>query len=118
MAPATTKRDLIKRPSAETSTPRQLTRQIVQQFLNDIVGELASGHRLKFRDFGVFEITRRKPRVARNPRTGASIHIPAKTVAHFKQGRLMRERVAALEHGESQPPPETAPPEGGEGLGA
>lgn len=118
MASATTKRDLIKRVAAETSTPRPLTRQIVQQFLDDIVDELASGHRLEFRDFGVFEVKRRKPRVARNPRTGAPIQIPAKTVVHFKQGRLMRERVAALEPRESQAPPETAPPEGTEGAGA
>ena len=69
--------------------------------------ELAHGKRLEFRDFGVFEVVTRKPRVARNPRTGESIHVPAKTVVHFKQGRVMRERVAAygetlLQHKEAE----------------
>ncbi len=93
---ATTKRDLVKRISAETNTPRPVVRQIVQQMLDDIVDELAQGHRLEFRDFGVFETVRRKPRVARNPRTGLAVQVPAKIVAHFKQGRIMKERVAAL----------------------
>jgi nucleoid DNA-binding protein len=105
---ATTKRDLVKRISAETNTPRPVVRQIVQQMLDDIVDELAQGHRLEFRDFGVFETVKRKPRVARNPRTGLAVHVPAKVVAHFKQGRIMRQRVAAL--GEKTEPPATEEP--------
>lgn len=105
---ATTKRDLVKRISAETNTPRPVVRQIVQQMLDDIVDELAQGHRLEFRDFGVFETVRRKPRVARNPRTGLAVHVPAKMVAHFKQGRIMKQRVAAL-GGETESPKTTEP---------
>jgi nucleoid DNA-binding protein len=105
---ATTKRDLVKRISAETNTPRPVVRQIVQQMLDDIVDELAQGHRLEFRDFGVFETVKRKPRVARNPRTGLAVHVPAKVVAHFKQGRIMRQRVAAL--GEKTDPPAAEEP--------
>ncbi len=93
---ATTKRDLVKRISKETNTPRPVVRQIVQQMLDDIIDELAQGHRLEFRDFGVFETVKRKKRVARNPRTGLAVQVPAKTVAHFKQGRVMKQRVAAL----------------------
>ncbi len=103
---ATTKRDLVKRISKETNTPRPVVRQIVQQMLDDIVDELAQGHRLEFRDFGVFETVNRKPRVARNPRTGLAVQVPAKTVAHFKQGRVMKQRVAAL--GEKKESPEAA----------
>ena len=103
---ATTKRDLVKRISSETNTPRPVVRQIVQQMLDDIIDELAQGHRLEFRDFGVFETVKRKPRTARNPRTGLAVHVPAKTVAHFKQGRIMKQRVAAL--GEEEESPKTA----------
>ena len=93
---STTKRDLVKRISSETNTPRPVVRQVVQQMLDDIVDELAHGRRLEFRDFGVFETVRRKPRVARNPRTGLAVRVPAKTVVHFKQGRIMKGRVAAF----------------------
>ena len=104
MGRGTTKRDMVKRIAAETNTPRPVVRQIVQQFLDDIIDELGHGRRLEFRDFGVFETVERKPRVARNPRTGLAIQVPAKTVVHFRQGRVMRERVAAL-----GPAPESAP---------
>jgi integration host factor subunit beta len=108
---ATTKRDLVKRISAETNTPRPVVRQIVQQMLDDIVDELAHGHRLEFRDFGVFETVKRKKRVARNPRTGLAVQVPAKTVAHFKQGRIMKQRVAAWgEKLESSETTEQLPP--------
>jgi len=103
MGRGTTKRDMVKRIAAETNTPRPVVRQIMQQFLDDIVDELGHGRRLEFRDFGVFETVERKPRVARNPRTGLAIQVPAKTVVHFKQGRVMRERVAALGPGALAP---------------
>ena len=99
MASGTTKHDMVKRVAAETDNPRNVVRQIVQAFLDDIIDELAHGKRLEFRDFGVFDVVTRKPRVARNPRTGDPIHVPAKTIAHFKQGRAMRTRVA--EYGET-----------------
>ena len=100
MGSATTKHDLVKRVAAETEHPRNVVKQITQSLLDDIIDELAHGKRLEFRDFGVFEVVTRRPRVARNPRTGEAIHVPAKTVVHFKQGRIMRTRVAA--YGEAQ----------------
>lgn len=96
MSPAVTKRDLILRVAEETGTSRGVVQRVLQAFLNAIVDELAQGHRLEFRDFGVFEVVRRKPRIARNPRTKEEIRVPAKTVVHFKQGRAMKERVASL----------------------
>ena len=104
MGGSATKRDLVKRVAEETNTPPGVVRQVVQQFMNDVIDELASGKRLEFRDFGVFEVVRRKPRLARNPRTGRVIEVPARSVVHFKQGRVMRERVASF-----------APPESGGG---
>lgn len=114
MGSATTKRDIVNRIAAETNTPRPVVRQIVQQFLDDVVDELARGHRIEFREFGVFETVTRKPRVARNPRTGVAIEVPARTVAHFRQGCAMRERVAALS---SEGPAPKAPPAEAEAEG-
>jgi integration host factor subunit beta len=49
--------------------------------------------RLELRNFGVFEVKKRKPRKARNPRTGESVDIPAKLVVTFKPGREMEKRI-------------------------
>ena len=90
---ATTKRDLIKRIAQTTGQKQNVAKVIIQSFLNEIIEELASGNRIEFRGFGVFDTIRKKERVARNPRTGEQVNVPAKTVVHFKVGRLMKEQV-------------------------
>jgi nucleoid DNA-binding protein len=52
--------------------------------------------RIELRNFGVFEVRQRKPRKARNPRTGEQVKVPARRVVTFKPGRQMGERVARL----------------------
>ena len=71
---------------------------IVQGVFDDIVGTLASQGRIELRNFGVFEVKRRKPRKARNPRTGKAVEVPAKRVVAFKPGREMEQRVRGLKN--------------------
>ncbi len=54
---------------------------------------LAKGHRIEIRGFGSFSISRRPPRMGRNPRTGEQVLIPEKLVPHFKPGKALREGV-------------------------
>ena len=54
---------------------------------------LARGHRIEIRGFGSFSISRRPPRVGRNPRSGEQVTIPEKLVPHFKPGKALREAV-------------------------
>lgn len=60
---------------------------------------LEQGGRIEIRGFGSFSTTVRPPRVGRNPKTGASVDIPAKRAVHFKPGLELRERVAAARDG-------------------
>ena len=66
-------------------------KKTVQAFLDQVIDELGRGNRLEFRDFGVFEIKDRAPRVAQNPKTLERVHVPARRTVKFKVGRLMRE---------------------------
>ncbi len=86
-----TKKDLIDRIADETGQKRVVVKRTVQSFLDQIVAELGDGNRLEFRDFGVFEIKVRAPRMAQNPRTLERVPVPAKRTVKFKVGRLMRE---------------------------
>lgn len=70
-----------------------LVKEVIQSFLDRITEELAKGNRLEFREFGVFEVKRRAPRRAQNPRTLEKVQVPAKRVVKFKVGRKMREMV-------------------------
>ncbi len=97
MASTITKKDLAYRIAERTGLKKVAVKEVLQHFIDDVIDELARGNRLEFREFGVFEIKTRAARRARNPRTGARVDVPPKTVIHFKAGRLMKEKVAALQ---------------------
>lgn len=97
MSATITKKDLAYRIADRTGLKKVAVKEVLQQFIDDVIDELAKGNRLEFREFGVFEIKTRAARRARNPRTGARVDVPPKTVIHFKAGRLMKERVAELQ---------------------
>lgn len=86
----TTKKDLIDRIAEETRQKRTTVKKTVQCFLDAVIRELRAGHRLEFRDFGVFEIKERAPRIAQNPKTLERVPVPAKKTVKFKVGRLMK----------------------------
>ena len=86
----TTKKDLIDRIADETSQKRTAVKATVQSFLVNVIRELSEGNRLEFRDFGVFEIRERAPRIAQNPKTLERVPVPAKKTVKFKIGRLMK----------------------------
>ncbi|MDE0474362.1 MAG: integration host factor subunit beta [Gammaproteobacteria bacterium] len=50
---------------------------VVDGFLNAIKQAVASGENIEIRGFGTFKVRRRKARMARNPRTGDPVHVPA-----------------------------------------
>ena len=56
---------------------------------------LEQGQRIEIRGFGSFGVTRRTPRLGRNPRTGQSVAIPERRVPHFKPGKALRDAVDA-----------------------
>jgi integration host factor subunit beta len=87
----TTKKDLIDRITESTGTRPSLVKRVIQHVLDAITSELASGNRLEFRDFGVFEAKTTRARMALNPRNLKKVRVPARRRVVFKPGRLMRE---------------------------
>jgi len=88
-----TKRELIDRIAKNTQAKRVLVKATIQNFLDEVISELAKGNRLEFRDFGVFETRTRAARRAQNPKTLDQVQVPAKRIVKFKMGRLMKQRV-------------------------
>ncbi len=88
-----TKKEIVDRIAESTQAKRVLVKATVQNFLNEVISELAKGNRLEFRDFGVFETRDRAPRMAQNPKTLEQIHVSGKRVVKFKAGRLMKQKL-------------------------
>lgn len=80
----------------------------IKTILDTMSEALSQGDRIEVRGFGSFSVSRRPPRMGRNPRTGESVAIPEKRVPHFKPGKALREAVTAkaeqerLEENENQ----------------
>ena len=65
----------------------------VKSLIEKIIETLASGERTEVRGFGSFSVHYRKPRIWRNPKTGDSVSLPGKNAAHFKPGKVLRNRI-------------------------
>ena len=91
-----TKKDLARAISEELGLTSLVALQAVQRVFDGITETLVQEGRIELRNFGVFEVKKRKPRKARNPRTGEKVKVPAKMVVTFKPGREMEERVGRL----------------------
>ena len=65
----------------------------VKTVLDAMSDALARGHRIEIRGFGSFSISRRLPRVGRDPRSGEQFTIPERLVPHFRPGKALREAV-------------------------
>jgi nucleoid DNA-binding protein len=94
---AVTKKEIVRTISEEIGLTQLQTKEIVQKTFNAIVEALVEEGRIELRNFGVFEVKRRAPRKARNPRTGDKVFVPEKYVVTFKPGKEMEERVRELE---------------------
>ena len=75
----------------------ELQQRDVELALNCILGQmmaaLVQGERIEIRGFGSFNLHHRLARIARNPKTGEAVNLPAKVVLHFKPGREMKDRI-------------------------
>jgi len=59
-----------------------------------IAVELDAGREVRITGFGSFGTKHRSARCGRNPATGQTIQLPAKTYATFKAGKGLKDRVA------------------------
>ena len=92
-----TKRDLVVRIADETGLNQQKVMAVVQKTLDYINSELSAGRNVELRNFGVFELKVRRPRVGRNPNKPENeVTIPERVVVKFKAGKIMREKVSKI----------------------
>lgn len=89
-----TKRELVQKIALAKKVHPNDVREVIQAFLDDIVEALSAGDRIEFRDFGVFEVVKRKQKVGRNPKKAdVPIVIPARLVVKFTPGKKLKELV-------------------------
>ena len=89
-----TKQDLIDIVSEKSGLTKKETGVILDTILETITDSMKKGEKFALVGFGTFEAKTRKARQGRNPATGETIEISARTVPSFKAGRALKDALA------------------------
>src|SRR5215471_862570 len=88
-----TKADLIEEVSRLAELTRKDSEIIVETIFDSVVRSLRAGDKIEIRSF---RTRQRKPRVGRNPKTGARVEVPAKKIPYFKPSKELKD---VINHG-------------------
>ena len=88
-----TKAELVEEVARASDLTRKHSEVIVDCVFSAIGEALRRGDKIELRGFGSFRVRHREGRRGRNPKTGAGVVVPAKSVPHFKPGKELRERI-------------------------
>jgi integration host factor subunit beta len=104
-----TKADLIEEVSRLAELTRKDSEIIVETIFDSVVRSLRSGDKIEIRGFGSFRTRQRKPRVGRNPKTGARVDVPAKKIPYFKPSKELKDVINHGKPGEAAAPAAEGP---------
>ena len=85
-----TKAELIATVAKKAKIPKVSAEKALNAFTSSVMKGLKKGDKLTLTGFGTFSVVKRKARTGRNPQTGKEIKIPARRVAKFKAGNLLK----------------------------
>ena len=87
------KNELISSIANETGLTKTDASKAVDAFVSSISSALKSGDEVHLVGFGTFAVSKRSATTGRNPRTGATIKIPARNQPKFKAGKVLVDSV-------------------------
>jgi len=65
----------------------------VDTMIDTIISSLKKGDDVSIAGLGIFAVKQRKARQARNPRTGATVNVPASKAPKFRAAKALKEAV-------------------------
>lgn len=86
-----TKAELVDKVTGLGDLTRRDGEVIVDTLFEAVIGALRAGDKVEIRGFGSFRTRQRKPRIGRNPKTGARVEVTAKRVPFFKPSKELRD---------------------------
>jgi DNA-binding protein HU-beta/integration host factor subunit beta len=90
----TTKHDLIVAVSKSTGLTQSDTKIVIEELLGIIAEIMESEKNIEIRGFGTFHTKVRKPRPARNPKTGEVVPLHRRVVPLFKYSSELKDAIA------------------------
>ena len=87
------KNELIAQVAESAEMTKTDAARAVDSVFDAITSSLKGGNEVRLTGFGTFSVSARKATTGRNPRTGATIKIPASNQPKFRPGKGLREAV-------------------------
>jgi len=84
------KADIVRRLAKHLNLKDKEALAVVDRILESMKEVIAANGRLEIRDFGVFQVKARKPRIGRNPKDKKEYPIPPRNVVTFKPGKELK----------------------------
>ncbi len=87
-----TKAQIIERVAEQVKTlTKRQAEIVVNTIFNSVRNSLQKGDKTEIRGFGSFRLRARRMKEGRNPKTGATVSVPAKKVPFFKAGKELKD---------------------------
>ena len=87
------KAELIDHVAASADLTKAAAGAAVEAVVSGVTKALSNGDSVSLVGFGTFSVSDRAARTARNPRTGATINVPASKAPKFKAGKALKDAV-------------------------
>ena len=94
-----TKKDLVNLVYMQLGFSKQISENLIDDFLATIITNIKSEKKLKLSKFGTFSIRQKKSRIGRNPKTRESKVISSREVVLFKPSKEFKEFINKKENG-------------------
>ena len=94
-----TKKDLVNYVYMQLGFSKQISENLIEDFLLTIITNIKSEKKLKLSKFGTFTIRKKKSRIGRNPKTKETKVISSRQVVLFKPSKEFKEFINMKENG-------------------
>jgi len=94
-----TKKDLVNLIYMQLGFSKQISENLIDDFLSTIIANIKSEEKLKLSKFGTFTIRQKKSRIGRNPKTKETKIISRRNVVLFKPSKEFKDFVNLKDNG-------------------
>ena len=94
-----TKKDLVNFVYMQLGFSKQISENLIEDFLSTIVINIKNEKKLKLSKFGTFTIRKKNSRIGRNPKTKETKLIPSRDVVLFKPSKEFKEFINLKDNG-------------------
>ena len=91
--------DLVRSVARQTGESQRVVHQVLSASLETMQGALVAGERVTFPGFGTFYTSQRQAGRVRSVRTGQQVAVPARRVAVFRVGEVLKRALARKPRG-------------------